>query len=54
MADYRSRCPRKTKIDVVFQGEGEQDLVDIFKKLMNNENVPKSFEAKKSEEKKCL
>jgi radical SAM superfamily enzyme YgiQ (UPF0313 family) len=42
----------KLKIDVIFQGEGEQDLVDIFKKLMNNENVPKSFEAKKSEREK--
>ena len=42
----------KLKIDVIFQGEGEQDLVDIFKKLMNNENVPKSFEAKKSDREK--
>ena len=42
----------KLKVDVVFQGEGEQDLVDIFKKLMNNENVPKSFEAKKSDREK--
>ncbi len=42
----------KLKVDIVFQGESEQDLVDIFKKLMNNENVPKSFEAKKSDRKK--
>jgi radical SAM superfamily enzyme YgiQ (UPF0313 family) len=42
----------KLKVDVVFQGEGEKDLIDIFKKLMNNEKVPKYFEAKKPEREK--
>jgi radical SAM superfamily enzyme YgiQ (UPF0313 family) len=34
-------------IDVLFQGEGETDLVEVFGKLMNNEKIPKYFEAKK-------
>ena len=34
-------------IDVLFQGEGEEDLVPVFKKLMNDEPVPAYFEAKK-------
>ena len=42
----------KLNVDVVFQGEGEKDLIDIFKKLMNNEKVPKYFEAKKPEREK--
>jgi radical SAM superfamily enzyme YgiQ (UPF0313 family) len=42
----------KLKLDVVFQGEGEKDLVDIFSKLMNDEKVPKYFEAKKPDKEK--
>ncbi|MFH1100515.1 MAG: radical SAM protein [Methanobacteriota archaeon] len=34
-------------IDVLFHGEGEHDLVDVFTKLMNNKEVPPSYEAKK-------
>jgi radical SAM superfamily enzyme YgiQ (UPF0313 family) len=34
-------------IDVIFQGEGETDLVEVFNKLINGEEVPKFFEAKK-------
>ena len=34
-------------IDIIFQGEGEKDLVNIFKKLMNNEQVPSNFQAGK-------
>jgi len=34
-------------IDGIFQGEGEKDLVDFFTRLMNGEEVPKYFEAKK-------
>jgi len=39
-------------IDVLFQGEGEKDLVEIFNKLMKNEKVPKYFEAKKPDREK--
>lgn len=34
-------------IDVLFQGEGEEELVSVFKKLMNNEVVPSYYVAKK-------
>jgi radical SAM superfamily enzyme YgiQ (UPF0313 family) len=38
---------KKLGIDVLFQGEGEEGLVEVFKKLMDGENVPKYYEAKK-------
>ena len=47
-----ANAQEKLKVDVVFQGEGEKDLVDIFRKLMNNEKVPKYFEAKKPDREK--
>jgi len=47
-----ANAQEKLKVDVVFQGEGEKDLVDIFKKLINNEKVPKYFEAKKTDREK--
>ncbi|MBN1281035.1 MAG: B12-binding domain-containing radical SAM protein, partial [Candidatus Thermoplasmatota archaeon] len=34
-------------IDVLFQGEGEDDIVTVFSKLMKNEPVPSYFTAKK-------
>jgi radical SAM superfamily enzyme YgiQ (UPF0313 family) len=34
-------------IDVLFQGEGEENLVTVFKKMMNNEPVPPYFVAQK-------
>jgi len=37
----------KLGINVLFQGEGEDVIVDVFKKLMNGEHVPSYFEAKK-------
>jgi radical SAM superfamily enzyme YgiQ (UPF0313 family) len=39
-------------INVLFQGEGERDLVEIFNKLMKDEKVPKYFEAKKPDREK--
>ena len=42
----------KFGIDVLFHGEGEQDLVKIFKKLINGETVPKNFEATKPDREK--
>ena len=33
------------KIDTLFQGEGEKDILDFFKKAMNNESLPKNFHA---------
>ena len=38
---------KKWGIDVLFQGEGEEDLVSVFKKMMNNEPVPSYFVAQK-------
>ena len=42
-----AKAQDKFGIDVLFQGEGEQDLIDIFKKLINKDEVPKYFEAEK-------
>ena len=42
-----AKAQDRLRIDVLFQGEGEQDLIEIFKKLINNDEVPKYFEAKK-------
>jgi radical SAM superfamily enzyme YgiQ (UPF0313 family) len=39
-------------IDVLFQGEGEEDLVSVFKKMMNDEPVPSYFIARKPNRKK--
>lgn len=39
-------------IDVLFQGESEADLVSIFKKMINGENVSSYFEAKKPDREK--
>ena len=47
-----ANAQEKLKVDVVFQGEGEKDLVDIFRKLMKGEKVIKNFEAKKSDREK--
>jgi len=43
---------KKWGIDVLFQGEGEEDLVGVFKKMMNNEPVPSYFVAQKPNRKK--
>jgi radical SAM superfamily enzyme YgiQ (UPF0313 family) len=40
---------KRLGIDVIFQGEAEKDLVNIFKKLMNDEQVPSSYQAEKIE-----
>jgi len=37
----------KFDIDVLFQGEGEQDLVDVFKKMLSGKKVPSYYEAHK-------
>lgn len=39
-------------IDVLFQGEGEKDLIDVFKSLISGEQVPKIYDAKKPDRKK--
>lgn len=39
----------KLGIDVLFQGEGESDLVNVFKELMNDGKIPSIFEARKSD-----
>jgi radical SAM superfamily enzyme YgiQ (UPF0313 family) len=43
---------QKWGIDVLFQGEGEEDLVKIFTKMMKNEPVPSYFISKKPNRKK--
>jgi radical SAM superfamily enzyme YgiQ (UPF0313 family) len=42
-----AKAQERLGIDVIFQGEGETDLVEVFNKLINDEEVPKFFEAKK-------
>jgi len=37
----------KLGIDVIFQGEGEDELVQVFKKLLKKEKLPKIYESKK-------
>ena len=34
-------------IDVLFQGEAEEEIVNVFKKLMNAESIPATYKAKK-------
>jgi radical SAM superfamily enzyme YgiQ (UPF0313 family) len=43
---------KKWGIDVLFQGEGEEDLVGVLKKMMNDEPVPSYFVAGKPNRKK--
>jgi radical SAM superfamily enzyme YgiQ (UPF0313 family) len=43
---------KKWGIDVLFQGEGEEDLISVFKKILNNETVEPYFVAKKPDRKK--
>jgi radical SAM superfamily enzyme YgiQ (UPF0313 family) len=43
---------KKWGIDVLFQGEGEEDLIKVFTKMMNDETVPSYFIASKPNRKK--
>jgi len=36
-------------IDIIFQGEGERDLVNIFRKIIEGKDLPKYFEAQKTD-----
>jgi len=36
-------------IDSLFQGEGEKDLTDFFKKILDEKEIPKSFQARKTD-----
>jgi radical SAM superfamily enzyme YgiQ (UPF0313 family) len=47
-----SGTQKKWGIDVLFQGEAEEDLISVFKKMMNNEPVPSYFVAQKPNRKK--
>jgi radical SAM superfamily enzyme YgiQ (UPF0313 family) len=42
------KSQKRLGIDVVFQGEGEKDLSNIFKKIMKGEKVPSNFQAGKT------
>ena len=39
-------------IDVLFQGEGEENIVEVFRKILNDKKIPKYFEAKKPNQEK--
>ena len=47
-----ANAQEKLGIDVIFNGEGEKDLIDFFKKLMKGEKVSKTFQAKKPDREK--
>jgi radical SAM superfamily enzyme YgiQ (UPF0313 family) len=47
-----SGVQKKWGIDVLFQGEGEEDLISVFKKMMNDEPVPSYYIAQKPNRKK--
>jgi len=42
-----AKMQEKLGIDHLFHGEGEKDLVNFFKKLLNKENLPFEFQATK-------
>ena len=39
-------------IDVLFHGEGEENIVEVFRKILNDKKIPKYFEAKKPNQEK--
>ncbi|MCX6665452.1 MAG: radical SAM protein [Euryarchaeota archaeon] len=43
---------KKLGIDVLFYGEGDEEIVSVFNKLMNKEPIPAIYEAKKPDRKK--
>ncbi|MEM0466946.1 MAG: radical SAM protein [Candidatus Thermoplasmatota archaeon] len=43
---------KQLRIDLLFDGEGEEDLVTLFKKVLNNEPTPSYFKAQKPDRKK--
>ena len=47
-----AKAQERLGIDVLFQGEGETDLVNVFIKMVNGEEIPKYFEAKKTNREK--
>jgi len=42
-----ANAQKKLGIDVIFNGEGEDELVNVFKKLLKNEKLPDVYESKK-------
>ena len=46
-----ANAQKKLGIDIIFQGEGEEDLVKVFKKILKNEKMPEIFESKKPNKK---
>src|SRR4030042_2947321 len=47
-----ANAQEKLRVDVIFQGESEKDLIETFRKLMKGENVPKNFEARRPDREK--
>jgi len=37
----------KFGIDILFHGEGEEELIDVFKKLLDNKKIPNQYQSKK-------
>ncbi len=46
------KAQEKLGIDVLFQGEGEKNLIEVFKRLMKGEEVPKYYEAQRPDREK--
>ncbi|MCK5636586.1 MAG: B12-binding domain-containing radical SAM protein, partial [Thermoplasmatales archaeon] len=46
------KAQEKLGIDVLFQGEGEKNLIEVFKRLTNGEEVPKYYEAQRPDREK--
>lgn len=44
-----AKAQKRLGIDVIFMGEGEDELLGVFKKLLKDEKLPEVYEAKKSD-----
>ncbi len=47
-----AKAQERLGIDILFQGEGEKNLVDFFREIINDEKVPSNFEAEKPDRSK--
>jgi len=47
-----ANAQKRLGIDVIFHGEGEKDLVELFKQLIKGKKVTKNFQAKKPDREK--
>lgn len=47
-----AKAQERLGIDILFQGEGEKNLVDFFREIINDGKVPSNFEAEKPDRSK--